>query len=106
MSVLRVLTAREAQAAAKPLLTAFEQLFPKVDINITAEYSEDADSKIDRSYIEGGPSIDYAMLQTVHDFLDGKLRESFSSTSLRPSKISTTRSRTKMELMCQSDPVG
>lgn len=58
----------KAQAAAQPLLTAFKQLFPKVGINITAELSKYADSRIDRSYIEEKPFVDYAMLQTVHDF--------------------------------------
>ena len=70
---------KKAQAAAEPLLTAFKQLFPKVEINITAELSKYADSKIDRSYFEGEPFIDYAMLQTVHDFprwkAEGKLLE-------------------------------
>lgn len=70
---------KKAQAAAEPLLTAFKQLFPKVEINITAELSKYADSKIDRSYIEGEPFVDYAMLQTVHDFprwkAEGKLLE-------------------------------
>jgi ABC-type Fe3+ transport system substrate-binding protein len=74
-----MLISRKAQAAATPLLTAFKQLFPKVEINITAELSKYADSKIDRSYIEGEPFIDYAMLQTVHDFprwkTEGKLLE-------------------------------
>lgn len=74
-----MLTSRQAQAAATPLLTAFKQSFPKVKINITAELSKYADSKIDRSYIENKPFIDYAMLQTVHDFprwkAEGKLLE-------------------------------
>ena len=75
----KMLMSRKAQAAAEPLLTAFKQLFPKVEINITAELSKYADSKIDRSYIEGEPFVDYAMLQTVHDFprwkAEGKLLE-------------------------------
>lgn len=74
-----VLTAGKAQAAATPLLTAFNESFPKVKINITVELSKYADSKIDRSYIEDEAFIDYAMLQTVQDFprwkAEGKLLE-------------------------------
>lgn len=74
-----MLTPCGAQAAATPFLTAFKPKFPKVAINITAELSKYADSKIDRSYIEGEPFVDYAMLQTVHDFprwkAEGKLLE-------------------------------
>lgn len=73
------LMSRKAQAAATPLLTAFNKAFPKVKINVTAELSKYADSRIDRSYIENEPFIDYAMLQTVQDFprwkAEGKLLE-------------------------------
>lgn len=50
------------------MLTAFRKQFPDVAINITADLSKYADSRIDRSYIEGKPFIDVALLQTVHDF--------------------------------------
>ncbi|EJP64195.1 Fe3+ ABC transporter periplasmic protein [Beauveria bassiana ARSEF 2860] len=66
--VLNVYFGGSSQAAAAPLLNAFRSRFPDVEINITAELSKYADSKIDRSYIEGNPFIDVAILQTVQDF--------------------------------------
>lgn len=50
------------------MLAAFKGQFPDVPINITAELSKYADSRIDRSYIDGKPFIDVALLQTVQDF--------------------------------------
>ncbi len=58
----------QAQAAALPLIQAFQGRFPRISINVTAELSKYADSRIDRSYIENKPYVDFAMLQTVHDF--------------------------------------
>jgi hypothetical protein len=57
-----------AQAGAEPMLNAFRAQFPDISINITADLSKYADSRIDRSYIEGKPFIDVSILQTVHDF--------------------------------------
>ncbi|KAM4058654.1 bacterial extracellular solute-binding protein domain-containing protein [Hirsutella rhossiliensis] len=65
---LNVYFGGSSQAAANPLIHAFRQRFPDVAINITAELSKYADSRIDRSYIDGKPFIDVALLQTVHDF--------------------------------------
>ncbi|KAL6826531.1 periplasmic binding protein-like II [Trichoderma camerunense] len=65
---LNVYFGGSSQAAAAPMLTAFRKQFPDVAINITADLSKYADSRIDRSYIEGKPFIDVALLQTVHDF--------------------------------------
>ncbi|KAG5764525.1 hypothetical protein H9Q72_007414 [Fusarium xylarioides] len=53
---------------AQPVLDAFSKQFPDISINITVELSKYADSRIDRSYIDRKPFIDYAVLQTVHDF--------------------------------------
>ncbi|KAK5993531.1 hypothetical protein PT974_06964 [Cladobotryum mycophilum] len=66
--ILTVYFGGSSQAATLPMLTAFRKQFPDIPINITAELSKYADSRIDRSYIEGKPFIDVALLQTVHDF--------------------------------------
>ncbi|KIL88325.1 fe3+ abc transporter periplasmic protein [Fusarium avenaceum] len=65
---LNVYSGGSTSRGAQPLLDAFSKQFPGIKVNITVELSKYADSRIDRSYIDGEPFIDYAMLQTVHDF--------------------------------------
>ncbi|KAM0227380.1 hypothetical protein ACHAPO_011566 [Fusarium lateritium] len=65
---LNVYSGGSTSRGAQPILDAFSEQFPEIKVNITVELSKYADSRIDRSYIDGEPFIDYAMLQTVHDF--------------------------------------
>jgi ABC-type Fe3+ transport system substrate-binding protein len=49
-------------------MTAFQQHFPKVQLNISVQLSKYGQSRIDRSIIDNEPYVDFAMLETVNDF--------------------------------------
>ncbi|KAM0204170.1 hypothetical protein ACHAPA_007659 [Fusarium lateritium] len=68
IGTLNVYSGGSSSRGAQPVLDAFSEQFPEIKINITVELSKYADSRIDRSFIDEEPFIDYAMLQTVHDF--------------------------------------
>ncbi|KPM46313.1 hypothetical protein AK830_g135 [Neonectria ditissima] len=65
---LNVVFGGSAQAAAEPLINAFQKRFPEVSVNISVQLSKYADSRIDRSYLAESPYVDVAILQTVNDF--------------------------------------
>lgn len=58
----------EAAAQYAFIVTAFEQRFPNVALNLTVDLSKYLDSQIDRSFYTGSEYVDVALLQQLNDF--------------------------------------